>query len=102
DHSNKPSLVVKFSEVLAPDIAHGCAQPAAQLMHNIGDRPLIWHLPLNAFGNELERIFDLLLEVAIGGTARHRADRTHAAIGLVGAALIEKHLPGCLVGAGEQ
>src|SRR6516165_7813517 len=54
------------------------------------------------FGHELERVLDVLLEVAVGGAARHGADRAHTAVGLVGAALIEKHLARRLVGAGEE
>ena len=52
-------------------------------MDHIGDRAFIWHLPLDALGDELERVFNLLLEIAVGGTARHGADRTHAAVGFV-------------------
>ena len=45
---------------------------------------------------------DLLLEIAVGRAARHRAERAHAAIGLVGAALVQIDLARALVGAGEQ
>src|SRR5205085_4887182 len=43
-----------------------------------------------------------LLEVADGRAARHRADRAHAAIALIGPALPEERLARRLVGAGEQ
>ncbi len=55
-------------------------------MH-VADRALVGHLALDALGHQLERVLDVLLEVAVGRAARHRADRAHAAIGLVGAAL---------------
>src|SRR5262249_61948795 len=48
------------------------------------------------------RVLDVLLEVTVGRTARHGADRAHAAIGLVRATLIEEDLARRLVGAGEQ
>ena len=65
-------------------------------------RALVGHLPLDAFGHKLQRVLDVLLEVAVGRAARHRADRAHAAIGLVGAALLQEHFARRLVGAGEQ
>ena len=93
---------MEFGNRPRPDVAHGRAQAAGELMHHVADRPLVGHLPLDAFGNKLQRILDVLLEVAVGGAARHCADRTHAAIGLVGAALPQEHLAGCLVGARQQ
>ena len=45
---------------------------------------------------------DVLLEIAVGAAARHRADRTHAAIGLVRAALIEEHLARAFSGPGQH
>ena len=95
-------LVVKLGDVLRADIAHRRTQAAGELMQHIGDRALIRHLAFDAFRHELERVLDLLLEIAVGGAARHGADRAHAAIGFVGAALIEEDLARRLVGAGEQ
>ena len=84
------------------DIAHGRAQAADQLVQDRRDRPLVRHLALDALGHQLQRVGDFLLEVAVGRAARHGAQRAHAAIGLVGAALVEEHLAGRFVGAGEQ
>src|SRR5437588_12833858 len=95
-------LVVEFCKVARADIAHRRAKPAGELMHHVADRPLVGHLALDALRHELQRILDVLLEIAVGGAARHRADRAHAAIGLVGTALPQKHLAGRLVGAGQQ
>ncbi len=92
----------KSARVARTGIAHRRAQAADQLMQHAGHRALIGHLALHALGHELQRVPDVLLEVAVGRAARHGADRAHAAIGLVGAALIEKHLAGAFVGAGEQ
>ena len=60
------------------------------------------HLPLDPLGHELELVLDVLLEIAVGRAARHRPDRAHAAIGFVGAALVEEGLARRLLGAGEQ
>ena len=87
---------------LRADITHGRAQAAGELVHDIADRALVGHLAFDAFGHEFQRVLDVLLEIAVGRAARHRADRAHAAIGLVGAALPEKHFARRLVGAGEQ
>jgi hypothetical protein len=59
-------------------------------------------LALDALGHQLQRVAHFLLEVAVGRAARHGADRAHAAIRLVGTALVEDHLARALVGAGEQ
>src|SRR5262245_51124389 len=45
---------------------------------------------------------ELVLEVAIAAAASHRADRAHAAILLVAAALEQDQLTRAFVGAGEE
>src|ERR1700733_6845139 len=80
-------LLVELGEVSRADIAHRRAKPAGELMHDVADRALVGHLALDALRHQFERVLDILLEVAVGRAARHRADRAHAAIGLVGAAL---------------
>src|SRR3546814_10178774 len=35
------------------------------------------HLALNALGNQLHLVLDILLEIAVGAAARHRADAAH-------------------------
>src|SRR5436309_1988390 len=95
-------LLVEFGEVACADIAHRGTQTAGELVHDVADRALVRHLALDALGHQLERVLDVLLEVAVGRAARHRADRAHAAIGLVGTALPQKHFARRLVGAGEQ
>src|SRR6266851_4201416 len=83
-------------------IAHRRAQAADQLMHDVADRPLVRHAAFDPFGDQLQRVDDFLLEIAVGRTARHRPDRAHAAVIFVAAPLIEKDLARALVGAGEQ
>ena len=71
-------------------------------MDDIRDGPLVGHLAFDAFGHELHRIPDFRLEITIRRAACHRTQRAHAAIGLVGAALIEKHLAGAFIRARQQ
>ena len=77
-------------------------KPPASWCTIAADRAAIRHLPLDAFRHELHLVLHVLLEVAVGRALRHRAERAHAAIALVGAALVEEHLARALVGAGEQ
>src|SRR5262249_45181848 len=85
-------LGVQLGERAGADIAHGGAQAAGELVQHGRGRALVRHLAFDPFRHQLERVLDVLLEVAVGRAARHGADRAHAAIGLVGAALIEEHL----------
>ena len=70
--------------------------------------PLYGHLSFDAFGNELGaadrsgRARLAFLEVAIGRALLHRADRAHAAVALVGAALEQDDLARRFLGAGER
>src|SRR5258708_14565154 len=83
-------------------IAHRRAEAADELVDDVADWPLVRYAGLDALGHQLQRARDLFLEITIGRAARHRADRAHAAIGFVGAALIEEDLARRLVGAGEE
>src|SRR5690606_23987886 len=65
-------------------------------------RTLVRHLTLDAFGHEFQLVLYFLLEVAVSAAARPGADRAHAAISLVRAALIQERVAGRLVRAGEQ
>jgi len=75
-----------------PDIAHGGAQAPGELVHDRLDRPTVGHLALDALGNQLHLVFDVLLEIAVGRALRHRGE----------AALVEEHFAGAVVRAGEQ
>ena len=108
--SRKPAVVMRMNCALRlelrdrrrADIAHRGAQAAGELVQDRADRAAIGHLALDALGHQLHLVLDVLLEVAVGRALRHRAERAHAAIALVGAALVEEHLARALVGAGEQ
>ncbi len=95
-------LLAQFLQVAGADVAHRRAQAAGELVQDVAERAFERHLTLDAFGHELQRVLDVLLEVAVGRAARHGRDRAHAAITLVRAALIQIDLAGALLGAGEQ
>src|SRR5262249_24158153 len=61
------------------------AKSTEQLMNRILKRPFVSNAAFDAFRNELALVF---LEVTVCAAFLHRADRTHAAIGLVTAALV--------------
>src|SRR5262249_44258701 len=66
-------LLVQLLQGLRTHIAHGGAQAAAELVQHGRRRALVRYLAFDAFGHELERVLDVLLEVAVGGSARHGA-----------------------------
>src|SRR5262249_37727082 len=55
-------LLVQLAQVLRTDIAHGGAQPAGELVQHRRHRAFVRYLALDAFGHELERVLDVLLE----------------------------------------
>src|SRR5205085_12261364 len=63
---------------------------------------LVRHAALHALGHELVDVHVRVLEIAVRGALLHSAERAHAAVGLVGAPLIELDFAGRLVGAGEE
>ena len=71
-------------------------------MDHIARGSFIGDLPLDPFGDELQLILDVLLEIAIRRTACHRANRSHPAIGFVTAPLIEENLARRFFGSCQQ
>src|SRR5262245_45282288 len=96
------SLLVEFTEVFGANISTGGTQTSGELVQNSRCSALVGHLTFDAFRYQFESVLDVLLEIAIGGTARHRTDRSHAAIGLVRTSLVEEQLTGSFVGARKQ
>src|SRR5215475_5781827 len=99
---DEPGLGVQLGDRGAAEVAHRRAQPADELVRRLAQRSLVRHAALDALGHELLRCLDVALEVAILRAVLHRADRAHAAVRLVAAALVQDDLAGRLVGAGEQ
>src|SRR5260221_604069 len=86
----------------AAGVAHAGAKAAHQLLDDRGGRPLVGNAALDAFGDELVGVHLRVLEIAVARALLHRGDGPHAAIGLVGAALVELDVSGRLLAAGEQ
>ena len=58
-------FLLQILDRLGADIAHGRAQAARQLVQDTADRATIGHLSLNTFRHQLQRVLDVLLEIAI-------------------------------------
>src|SRR6185436_17533600 len=78
---NEFGAIPDFADGGAPEVTHRRTQPAHELMHHLYDAAL------HAFGHQLVRDVLIVLEVAVAGALLHRAQRTHAAIGLVRSSL---------------
>ena len=88
----------------AAAVAHRRAQAAHQLMDHRGQHALVRHAALDALRHELlgGALAFGILEIAVRAAFLHRAERAHAAIALVRAALVELDLARRLLGAGEE
>ena len=88
----------------AAGISHGRAQTARELMQYRHQAALVRHAALDALGHQLLELRGRILKIAVAGPVRlrHGAQRAHAAIGLVRSALVQLHLAGRLLGAGEH
>ena len=80
------AVLAQVVDVLRTAVAHAGADAANHLEDGVRQNSLIRHAPFNTFGDELLRV---LLEVAVFRAVLHRAQRTHAAVHLVGTALID-------------
>src|SRR5689334_8412524 len=67
-NADELSLFVHFGEGPGADIAHCCPQAAGKLVQNGRGASLVSDLPLHALRDKLERVLDVLLEVAVGRT----------------------------------
>src|SRR5690554_2086601 len=99
--AHEARLLAQLGEVRRAAVAHARAQAAEQLVDAAGEAAPVGHAALDALGHELGRL-DVVLEVAVARALGHRAERAHAAVELVGAALVEDGLARRLVGAREQ
>src|SRR5262249_33940500 len=84
-------------------VAHRLAQAADELVENRRKRALVGNTTLDPFGDELLRLLDVTLEVAVlRVAATHRAEGFRAAVLLETLALMDDHVAGRLVGPGEH
>src|ERR671935_1430537 len=72
----------------AAGVAHARAQAAGELLDHPHRAAFVRHPALDALGHELVDVHVRVLEIAVGRAFLHGAERAHAAIGLVRAALI--------------
>src|SRR5205085_4481104 len=89
----------------AAAIPHRGADPAGHLEDDRDHRALVRDTAFDAFGHQLVGVrvgARVVLEVAVGAALLHRADRAHAAVALVAAALEQHDLARRLFGAGEH
>src|SRR5688500_7065562 len=100
--TDESGALLQLLDALRAGIAHRRLHPAAPLVDHVPRRALERNLALDPFGDELQLILDVLLKIAIGRTARHRADTSHAAIGFIRTPLIEKGFSRSLFRSGEQ
>src|SRR5690606_37651602 len=82
-------------------VAHARAETADELVEDRRERAAVRHAPLDALGHEL-LVGGAALAVAVLAALPHRAERAHAAIHLVAAALVEHEVAGRLVRAREE
>src|SRR5437660_7362596 len=100
--ADEGAVFLHLADRAVAGVAHRRPQPADQLVDDVADRPLVGDAALDPLGDELQRVGDFLLEIAVGRAARHRPDRAHPAVVFVAAPLVEEDLARTLVGAGEQ
>src|SRR5262245_36521988 len=86
--SHEGGVLAHGGDRLAPDVAHGRAEAADQLVEALAERPLVRHAPLDPLGDELVAV-PAALEVAVARAGPHGADRAHAAVRLVAAPLVQ-------------
>src|SRR5436190_15251367 len=90
-HANELGLALHVRDGAAADIAHARAEAADQLVHDAAQRPAVRDASLDAFGHELVDV-GRVLEIAILRPLLHGAEGPHAAVALVGPALVQLDL----------
>src|SRR5690349_2374061 len=94
---NQPRLALQRLDVLRAAVTHAGAQAADQLMDHRRDAALVRDASFDPLRHQLVAAagrleIELVLEVAVAAAAAHRADRSHAAVLLEAASLVENHL----------
>src|SRR3954454_8686028 len=97
-NADEARIAAQRLNILRADIAHARSQPADQLEQRVAERAFVGYHALDPFGNQLLTLAGAL-EVPITTAALHRANRTHATLGFVAAALIQDCFAGALFGA---
>src|SRR5262249_22319937 len=99
-------VLAQIAERARAEVAHPGTETANQLLHDEGERSLVRDPALDALGHELhaEVLALVVLEVAVAAALAlaHRLERAHAAIELVGTALVQDRLARTFLGPGEE
>ena len=102
---DKFRLVAHLFDGGAAAVAHAGTDAASHLEDDRDQRALVGDSALDPFGHQLVGVRiagSRFLEIAVGAALLHGADRAHAAIALVTAALEQDDLSGRLLRAGEH
>ena len=100
--ANELRPLLQFGNGARPHIAHGGAKPPGELVQDIGNWPLVRHLPFNAFRHKLQTVFHFLLEITVRRAPRHGANRAHATIGFERPAIEQIRVARAFIGARQQ
>src|SRR5437868_843378 len=93
-NADKAGTLLKFRDGVRAEVPHAGAYAAQYLMDRVVKGAFEGHAPLDAFGDET---CVGVLTIAVAGAFAHGALTAHAAIVLVGPALIQDHFPRSLV-----
>src|SRR3954464_1298151 len=102
--ANELRVALQFRNAAASAVAHASPQAADELMDHCGHAALVGNPPFDALRNQLvggaARVqVEVVLEIPVAAAPPHGADRSHPAIVLEAAPLIENQLARTLVGA---
>src|SRR5262245_46856959 len=96
-HHDEAGLRAQLLDVPGPAIAHAGPETANQLVHEWRQMSLVRHTTLDAFRHELASSIAggaaVFLPITIARAGDHGAERTHAAIALETAPLVDDQLP---------
>src|SRR3989338_5708565 len=101
-HLHEAGLAAQIADGPTAEVAHAGAQPSDQLVDIKGERAFIRRVLFRSLRDQLHLVLHVGLAVAILAPFSHGPQGAHAAIGLVGPALVENGLPGALLGAREE
>lgn len=79
-HADEFGFFLHLGHSCGAGIAHGSAQAADHLVHDIGDWAFVGDATFDAFGHQFIGLVHLALEIAVSGAFDHGADRAHAAV----------------------
>ena len=73
---------LELRKIMRSAITHTCAETAYELVHHLGQSPLVGNLGHYTLRYEFLDILLHILEIAVLGTELHGFERAHTAVGL--------------------